>query len=359
MYCFITIVNAYPLLESILKVQNQQIYPYLKSLSQQDQFGMVKMAFTDKCPTKTEKCAVSTCTVTQTKFQGKDGYIDLRKVQESYSPTITGGSAVWMEVYNLAKGNETMEKIVSGLHFSVSTHIAAFHTKLFGMYFRNPMLFKKKYKQEYNDNFLFLYSTIRFAIATLPSNDGEVADSAKDLGRMVRKAIYEERDIKKSFLEFKENFKKTSLFDRETMKDVENTGDNYINEQSSNEEFFESLPNIDKEAIETINEMVKHIACLTCDKCKLWGTIQVKGIKSAIKALNGMPLFGNEVIYLINLFTRLSTSMIESEALLNTRLPYKSILVICHRQVAIIAITALGLSLGYLRMQKKKKLKVD
>ncbi|KAM0681294.1 Endoplasmic Reticulum [Glugoides intestinalis] len=342
-------------------MHNQDIYAHLKALTELDSFAMIKMAFTEKCSKNIKKCAVSSCIIPQLKFQGKDGYIDLRTIKESYSPTATGGSEVWKELYKLVKNNEQLEKLLSGLHFSVTTHLAAYHTNILGYYFSNPLLFKKRYGRDYKENFLHLYAIIRSAVANLSENNGEVPESAKRLAHRLQRIILKEKEMKMDTMSYHGiSTDKKALLERKKIKDVENTENDLIAEDlDGKEDFMNSLLWIDKKEIEIVNEMAKELACLQCDKCKLWGTIQIKGIKSAIKALNGMPLFSNEVIYLINLFEKLSDTMVESKRLANIRFPQSYIFITCYKQILIVSITILGISLAYLRLQKKRKYKID
>lgn len=319
------------------------------------------MAFTEKCTKNITKCAASSCTVPKLKFQGKDGYIDLRTVKESYSPTATGGSEVWKELYNLVKDNEQLEPLLSGLHFSVTTHLAAYHTNILGYYFSNPLLFKKKFRRDYKENFLQLYAIVRTAVATLSENSGEISEPAKRLANRLRRIILKEIEMKKHTMTYHGiSTDKKALLEKSKVKDVENMDNDLIAEdQNSSESVMNHTVKIDRKEIDVINEMAKELACLQCEKCKLWGTIQVKGIKSAIKALNGMPLFSNEVIYLVNLFEKLSDTMVESKRLINIRFPYRYVFVTRYKQVLIVSITALGIILAYLRLEKKRKFKID
>ncbi|ELA42427.1 uncharacterized protein VICG_00526 [Vittaforma corneae ATCC 50505] len=354
------VVSAVVAQDSLLESFNQEIYPLLHSVADSDHFSKIKMAFNERCPKESKQCTLSSCTVPKIQFEGVDGYIDLSRVVESFSTTSQGSSDVWKEMYSLAKNNIILEKVLSGLHFSVTTHLASKHTKILNFYFRNPLLFKKRYKKEYRDNFMFLYSIVRASLATLAVNAGETTEPAKLLSIKTRRLMKREYEIKKdrnSFLSDATN--KKSLLDGNSVKDVEHLDDENILEPSSAEEFMNGLPKIGKENIEIINEMVKQVACLQCQKCKLWGTIQVKGLKGAIKALNRMPLFKNEVICLINLFRQMSITMVESKRMLNIQFPILYIIIICHKQMLMLTVTLLALTLLLLKLRRKRHLKTD
>ena len=67
--------------------------------------------------------------------------------------------------------------------------------------------------------------------------------------------------------------------------------------------------------------------CVGCDKCKLWGKLQVTGLGTALKILfsgefdrpglqpvtEDLKLSRNEIVALFNSFGKLSTSIVELE----------------------------------------------
>lgn len=345
--------------EDHLETFNRQIAHHLNSVADSDYFSKIKMAFNDKCPISTKKCELSTCDTPRIQFEGKDGYIDLSSVVESYSPVSSkGGSVVWGEVYNLVKDNKTLQKIVSGLHFSVTTHLASKHTKIFSFYFSNPLIFKKRFNREYRENYMHLYNIIRAAVAKLGQTEGEIPESAKTLGNFARRLMVKEFEIRKEKSPYVESGSHNkSLLDYKKTKDIENVVDTGILEQSSTDEFMSTVPFVGKENLDILNEMVKCVSCLECQKCKLWGTIQVKGIKSAVKLLNGMALSKNEVIYLVNLFRQLSLTMSESKRLESIRMPVLYLPIVCHRQVLMLIVTTLSLLFLTLKLRRMKRRK--
>ena len=62
--------------------------------------------------------------------------------------------------------------------------------------------------------------------------------------------------------------------------------------------------------------------CMGCERCKVWGKLQVTGIGTALKILvtpaADLRLTRHEVVALINGFARVSTSIVELEAFRNT-----------------------------------------
>lgn len=353
-------------LEQTVQAQNREMLVSLKDLAESEYFSKIKMSFNEKCPRVTEKCHLASCAVPQMKIQGKDGVIDLLKIRESYSPASQGSTRVWMDIYDVVKDNDLMKKIVSGLHFSVTTHLSAFHTKIFNVYFSNPLIFQRRFNQEYKDNFLFVYSVVRAAVANLEHCRGDVPARVKKFSRMLRKSMIREGRARESKILSGRGIseQKPSLTieyggNKKPFQDIENAADSQIAEVESSNNMLDSLPKIDRNAIETVNEIVKCVACLSCQKCRLWGTIQTKGLKAAIKSLNGMPLYKNDVIFLINLFRRLSVSVEESQKMQKVRIPHLNLIAVCHKQLAIIIITILSTILGYQRVKRSKKIKYE
>lgn len=362
MFWLIEAVSCIKHIQSPLEVSNMEIFPYLKEVAESDHFSKIQMSFNDKCPLDAKKCGLTSCSAPRIKFQGEDGYIDLLAVKESFSTVSSNGSSatIWKNLYSLVEDHEPMKRLLSGLHYSVTTHLSYNHTKIFNFYFSNPLLFKKRYNKEYKDNFYYLYTIIRSAVATLFINEGEITEPTRIFSKRIRRLISKERRLNNSDVVYQNvDINMKSLIDTKHTKDIEYSSKDLPREYSSTDEFIDGLPKIDKSFIDVTNQMVKYVSCLECEKCKLWGTIQVKGIKSAIKALNGMPLFKNEAIFLVNLFRQLSITMIEGERMLNTRFPHPCILITCHKQILFIIVTVLSITLGYLRIQRRKKVKTE
>lgn len=354
-------VNAFRLLQDELESQNLKYYKDLQVIANSSYFSKIQMSFNDKCPESFKKCSQVTCAVPKIKFQGKEGFIDLLSIKESYSPTSAAtGPAVWKNIYDIARVDPKLEKLVSGLHFSVNTHLTRYHTKLFNKFFSHPLLYKSRFKKEYKDNYLFLYKIIQYAVANLYKAEGDIPLSVGDFSKTVRQTIIDDmqRNRKNGNI-FVNSGSKKSLLDSTKDMDIENKDAAEIQEIYDTKEFEDTIPYVDPESITKINEMVKQIACLSCEKCKLWGTLQVKGIKAAVKFLNNMYIFKSDVIFLINLFRQLSITMIESRRMEETKYPYLSLLVICHKRILVLMCVPLGLSLIYLKRKKIAKMKLE
>lgn len=360
-YLFQFITTVYSKLErapadEIQQRQNKEIFKQLKDLSETKDFSKIKMGFNDKCPREVEKCHISTCTVPQMNLKDEQGVIDLLKIRESYSPGIRGSNLVWRDIYDIANTQDLLSKLVSGLHFSVTTHIYKFHTKLLNIYFSHPLQYQNKYSNEFQNNFNMLYNAVKIAVANLESNTGVVPESALTFSKVLKEVITRDSIISKSSSRFeKVNIDKNQKTFPGNLNGPE-SGE--INKSMIDQEFdllLKGLPLIQDTIIEKTNDIVRTISCLNCQKCILWGTIQTKGLKAAVKVLKNIPLYQNECIFLINLFRRLSVSMVESENLLDVKIPYLNLIAICYRQVFIILITKSLLILGYLKIYRYKK----
>lgn len=362
MFCILATVLAALDNEGALRIQNQRIFHSLTKLADSNHFSKIKMSFNDKCPIEaTKKCGYTSCSVQQMVFQGKEGFIDLSTVKEAFSKvSLKSGSKVWAELYKLAQGNEAVEKLLSGLHYSVTTHLTLFHTKLFNYYFSHPLLFKKRFQREYKENFHQLYKTIRLGVASLSVNDSEMPEAAKEFSFKLRRLLADERDAKRKNVDLYKGISRQqkSTLEKDNLKDVERDDD--VKEQSSTDDFLESLPRIDESVIEILNQFPKHIACLECQKCKLWGTIQAKGIKAAVKAINRMPLYKNDIICLINLFRQLTITMEWNGYLETRRFPQANLLIICHKEIlSLVAGVLFSILVSYRIKRAQRRIKLD
>lgn len=330
--------------EERIQELNSLIFNRLETLANTNDFSKIKMGFNDRCPRKVESCQISSCMVNGMSLSDNDGYIDLKKIKESYSPGVRNSSRIWNDMYGIVKDDTLLTNILSGLHTSVSTHISLFHTKIFNSYFSHPVLYQSWFRPEYKDNLHLLYSVITIAVANLGTNTGTVEQDAIEFAHFLKEKLVSV-DLKNKFNKEVETGK--------SLNELHN-----LSKYSIEENFkliLKRSPKISKEAISKINDFVRNISCLNCEKCKLWGTIQTKGIKAAIKVLNGMPLYKNEAIFLINLLRRLSTS-IKYGPRLETRIaPHLNLLFICHKQIGIITVTLGSVLLLYLKLSRKKK----
>ncbi|OQS54860.1 AERO1 [Ecytonucleospora hepatopenaei] len=294
--------------ETELEVEslNNEIYGDLRKLASTELYSKIKINFYDKCPRVKDDCTYTSCEVPTIKYGDKEGVIDLLSVIESFSPGIKHSNLVWNDIYKTTE-DQNILKIISGLHFSVTTHIAAFHTKIFGFYVSNPRKFINRYNEVYKNNFLNLYKVVRTAVGHLKNIPADINDETRALSNKIR---------------------------------------------------IKALPVIETSVTDVLDKCIACIACLNCEKCILWGTIQTRGLKSVVKVLNNKTLYRNDVIYLINLFRRLSESVKQSRRMKNVLFPNIYLPIVYYKQFTIL-ILAIFLMV-YMNIRRKlRKIKVE
>ena len=90
---------------------------------------------------------------------------------------------------------------------------------------------------------------------------------------------------------------------------------------------LETVTDVSVDVLRILEQYPNIIACLSCGKCRLWGTIQAKGIVAAVKVLCGISLFDTDVICLINLFRQLTITMEESRRMEDYLWPHENVLI--------------------------------
>lgn len=315
--------------------QNAHIARSLQLLSETDGFSKIKLSFSEKCPRSLEKCSAVACSVKETSLNGKTGYIDLLSTRESYSRDAAKTSPrVWQDIYELLEKDPFLRKLASGLQFSITTHIAAFYTRAFGSFVSNPLLFQRRLREEHRENFHLLYSVLRTAVASLASNPGEANDDVLGLSNMIidynTRAIAERNSLATS---------------RPTIPMLSPNVSEQIN--------IDGIT-INPETITTINKMIRALACLGCQKCRLWGTIQLRGLRAAVRAINGMPLSRMDVVCLVNAFRRASVSVEESARLQGVRAPVLRLVLVYYYELSLVATSVFCIALFYLKARKQK-----
>lgn len=322
-----------------LEKQNAAVYSQLLHIAGTDDFSKIKMDLPGICPRKIEQCGALTCAVKQFSFKGADGVIDLLYTVESHSKDAhRTGPDVWKDLYFHTANDEQLQKIVSGLQFSVSTHIAAFYTPVHmpmfgGRFISNPYRFQSRYRKQFEDNFAFYYSLLRTAVASLINNPGEVDGAVTDLSQSIINYNTRKMDAECAF----------NASCPKTMTFIGPNASQHINADG----IF-----IEPSAIVSINKMIRALACLNCQKCRLWGTIQLKGLRAAVKSLNNIPVTKMDVICLVNAFRRASVSVVESRRLQRMRMPVLRLALIYHYEISVGLISLLVISILFHRTRK-------
>lgn len=252
----------------------------------------------------------------------KSMYVDLRLNPERYTG-YAGDSArrIWNAVYNencftfsakcssgicspdTCKEERVLYRLISGLHSSITMHIAKeYHYEVRNFWGPNAGIYKDRLKQhpERLVNLRVIYAVILRAIAKIepilnPSHarfDYSIGDEKNDQLTVDLLSRLYEMDILNPTCEQK-------VFDESDMF--------LTNQQHLLPEFrvaFRNISNI--------------MDCVGCEKCKLWGKLQFLGLGNAMKILFEKDLpqqfERNDVIALVNLLYKLSTSVLMIDA---------------------------------------------
>jgi len=247
-------------------------------------------------------------------------YVDLIKNPEQFTG-YSGAAAhqVWNTVYNelcfhperdeksfyltpetakdMCLEKRAFYKLVSGLHGSISVHLCTNYLLEDGenpVWGRNYAEFQKRFSPQTTmdegperiKNIYFLYLVELRAVSKISKilNSIDVSEEAKQL----ISSIISKLDT------FPHHFQESELFKDENL---------------DNQELFKMF----KTNFMKISELMD---CLGCERCKVWGKLQVTGIGTALKVLFGSPeenisLTKHEIVALLNSFGRHSTSVAE------------------------------------------------
>ncbi|CAF1215806.1 unnamed protein product [Rotaria magnacalcarata] len=260
-------------------------------------------------------------------------YIDLSVNLERYTG-YTGPSTqrVWSAIYNencfflpdskiyydlrqkrlnahkMCLEGRTFYRLVSGLHTSITIHLCAQYffptigggyTGLDGRWGPNFDEFQRRFDPQ--------------------TTDGEGPKWLKNvyfIYLIELRAIYKARNVFNDQTFFTGNETDDShtkeLFMNQFMKEIEPLA-NYFDEDYLFQDGKELLKVEFKDHFRNISHIMD---CVGCDKCKLWGKLQVQALGTALKILfteHPIQLQRSEIVSLINGFNRLSTSVYQLE----------------------------------------------
>jgi Endoplasmic Reticulum Oxidoreductin 1 (ERO1) len=206
----------------------------------------------------------------------KYAVVDLRELKERYTG-YTEGSAVWKKAYSLADGDGSLCMFLSGIHCSVSVHLSAFYNENLesGLFFMNGRLMEEKVRPDYFEN---MKRTFDFLLSAIPLVASQINPTTLKIS---------ERDC------------------------------------CQLEALLEMLPRgrvnyriygITEQTLIRANAIAGLMNCVECPRCKIWGKIQLGGLKAALKAVYAetrsmsLHLEPGEIVYFFNLLNKLSTS---------------------------------------------------
>lgn len=199
--------------------------------------------------------------------------IDLVKNPETNTGYRYGAKEVWSHIFKLNK-DPNYKKIMNGLKFSITTHLCRFYLKNKSGYSANPELFEKLYNQQDHNDFNNL---LRFIYTV--------------------------------FLEFDITNYKIPVRLKDKLDSI------YAILLSSL-----APTNIDLDFETSFDQCFDILNCVGCEKCKLWGKVQVKGLLTAFRKQNGKdPRCFGEFIFFIQLMNRLTVSSVEITSFLKNK----------------------------------------
>ncbi|KAH9779755.1 Endoplasmic reticulum oxidoreductin-1 [Citrus sinensis] len=243
---------------------------------------------------------------------GEMTYVNLLLNPERYTG-YTGPSArrIWDAVYTencpkyssgeICQEKKVLYKLISGLHSSISIHIAADYlldesTNLWG---KNPELMYDRVLR-YQDRVRNLYFTFLFVLRAVTKATDYLEQAEYDTGN-------HEDDLKTVSL------MKQLLYNPKLQAACPLPFDEAKLWQG------QSGPELKQQIQEQFRNISALMDCVGCEKCRLWGKLQVLGLGTALKILfsvegqnhaaQSLQLQRNEVIALVNLLNRLSESV--------------------------------------------------
>ncbi|XP_046687949.1 uncharacterized protein LOC124373640 [Homalodisca vitripennis] len=250
--------------------QNAAIYENLEAIAESDYFSKIKLGLGGNCPRAASKVLRSKLLDCRGSLGRKSGYIDLLKTREAYSPTGAVGSAeVWADLYGIARSSAQMSRLLSGLRFSIGhTHCGVPHQNTWPL-FCEPRLVSEEVQRGIQGK---LCGAVRGAqnrrLHRLPATPAEINGEVLELSRKI--------------MEENGRVRETSRPAHGVRVPSPRPG---ISDQVNPDNIF-----IDPQHITTLTEMLEPLACLSCAKCLLWGTIQLRGLRAAVKAINSIPI---------------------------------------------------------------------
>ncbi|ADM11303.1 endoplasmic reticulum membrane-associated oxidoreductin [Encephalitozoon intestinalis ATCC 50506] len=261
---------------SISRVNNTT-YRTLEKLVSKDSYSLVKTKDLGEFSSPS-KCTLLSCLIKKSSIFNEE-YINLLEVKEAYTgyKTNDGSAETWRKIWEISGEDSLLPTLVSGLQFSIFTHLSSFHKKFFTVYFPNPALFHKKFQDKHRLNFYLTYLLLRNCVGGIDMDCPEMDKDLLDVVQTIRA-------------------QGSTNWVRQTL-DLEKT-------------------------IQRVDKMIDLLKNINCEKCQLWGTIQLKGLRAALKVFSGSSNLDNlERFFLANLFMRLSVSVRENIKLRRYKFP--------------------------------------
>ncbi|KAI5190772.1 ERO1-like protein alpha [Nematocida sp. AWRm77] len=197
--------------------------------------------------------------------------VDLRNILERY--TGYDGSSIWKIIYKIAESDPFLTKLISGMHCSVSVHLCAFFKAKHddqNQYFMNHQLMRERVAPAYLKNMHYL---LDYLLSLLPLCLDEIVQHAHT-SQGVAAAEHLQKELPK--LQFI-----------------------YADYKGS------------ASAEEKCAEISSLVPCMDCLRCKVWGKVQLEGLKSSLRILQkvsdaSVRLSREDIVFYLNLTNQVS-----------------------------------------------------
>ena len=275
-------------------------------------------------------------------------YVDLTKNDESY--TGYEGSEIWNIIYeqncfnkeNLCMEERLLNRAISGMHSSVSSH-QSYHFKDFKKEteFINVQEYFRRVG-DYPERIQNLYFSFSILVRALNRATEEIQNTNISTGDFIQDNIA--KNLLKKLTSasqacFYQPFDESKLF-------------------KSNENYF--IKDQVKQYFQSITSMMN---CVECEKCKVYGKMQIEGLGTAFKLLFDdrynvdSGLRRNELIALINTMKKWSDSQLHVDIMNELRVDHANNMIIysSFAYLFIVAFTWLARRLNKAAMNKFKR----
>lgn len=331
-----------------LLLVNKRISQDLKTLSQKKQYSKIEIILESDCkhPDLYQECSLDSCKSENFKMTTDGTYsIDLLKVPEVNTNYKEGASEIWNKLEAVTDAS-LYQKLLSGVHFSVSTHISAFYKRVYFRYRTNYSYYKRMCIEKYKKKFVFAYQFMLAALTRLNNERLSIRSNEFNVSRkgsafrlteeifLIQKKLKECNLYEYTFPEFKKELvkkvRKMSLYSKP---------DTSQNEPGDGDEGQRTHFHLSK-ILDSFDAALSIIPCMNCQRCHLWSKIQFIGLKAATKLLfTPEKLSKEEIICFVNTLNLFSESMNKSEKIeaklamaenaLTAIMYYKSDIVVC------------------------------
>ncbi|KAH9411679.1 putative endoplasmic reticulum oxidoreductin 1 [Ordospora pajunii] len=311
MLCMHTFAIRIDSIDRCMQSINLSTYKALESLISKQQYSLLRVSEIPKPSPKASKCTLLSCLAE--KHSVLDGeYVNLLHQTEAYTGYNSNASQVWEMLWMIASQDAFLKVALSGIQFSITTHLCAFHKHFLRWYVPNPLLFIKRFKNIYRLKLYLTYMLVRKAVGAISINMNSSEHSEVKLAEII-KAI----------------------------------GSTEIN--------WSYMPEDIDATVRRIDEMINALAGLGCERCRIWGTVQFRGLQVALKIMSGVQtVSARERMFVMNLFMRLSVSLSNGIKMREYTSPRAMNLLLHSKEMALLA-TSYSLVAFALKLKKRLK----